>query len=81
MSNKSLNIDIVNTNGSAQEIELENNGAHLTDGGRVVPTSKGGGPRTKPGKQKSKQNATKYGIYSREVLIAGESRSEYDSLL
>jgi len=33
------------------------------------------------GKERSKRNATKYGIFSDVVLLAGESRSKYQSLL
>jgi hypothetical protein len=49
----------------------------------IVPTrrQRGGGPRTKLGKQRSKQNATKYGIYSQVVLLRGEPRIEFDDLL
>jgi hypothetical protein len=50
----------------------------------VVPPARarnGGGPRTPQGKQKSKRNALKYGICSQEVLLEGESRSDFDSML
>jgi hypothetical protein len=39
------------------------------------------GPRTEPGKQRSKQNALKHGIFSQAVVLEWESRAEYDSLL
>jgi hypothetical protein len=39
------------------------------------------GPRTEPGKKRSSQNALKAGIFSRVILLKGESRSEYQSLL
>ena len=42
---------------------------------------KGGGPRTVLGKQKSKFNASKHGIFSQVTLLKGEPRAEFDSLL
>jgi hypothetical protein len=39
------------------------------------------GPRSAAGKLRSKFNAVKHGIFSSVVLIAGESRSEFDALL
>jgi hypothetical protein len=39
------------------------------------------GPRTQQGKQKSKRNALKHGIFSKVVLLKEEPRAEFDSLL
>jgi len=39
------------------------------------------GPRTAKGKQKSKHNALKHGVFSQVVLLNGEPRVEFDSLL
>src|ERR1700686_1019502 len=39
------------------------------------------GPRTPHGKQRSKFNARKHGIFSKSVLLHDESRAEYDALL
>ena len=39
------------------------------------------GPRTTMGKQRSKYNATKHAIFSSVVVLASESRTEFDSLL
>jgi hypothetical protein len=39
------------------------------------------GPRTQQGKEKSKHNALKHGIFSRVVLLKGEPRAELESLL
>jgi hypothetical protein len=39
------------------------------------------GPRTVQGKKRSKFNALKHGLLSKFVLLEGESRAEYDSLL
>jgi hypothetical protein len=41
----------------------------------------GGGPRTVLGKQKSKFNASKHGIFSQVTLLKGEPRGEFGSLL
>lgn len=48
---------------------------------QILPESKSGGPRTLEGKQKSKLNALKYGIFASSVLIKGESSAAYKSLL
>jgi hypothetical protein len=47
----------------------------------TASAQKSGGPRTKRGKEKSKLNAIKRGIFSRVVLLTGESRAEYRTLL
>jgi hypothetical protein len=39
------------------------------------------GPRTSQGKQRSKFNALKHGLYSKVVLLKDESHAEYDALL
>ena len=39
------------------------------------------GPRTPQGKNRSKNNATKHGIFSSVVVLQGESRPDYESLL
>jgi len=39
------------------------------------------GPRTPEGKQISRYNATKHGVFSEVTLLKGESRTEYQSLL
>ena len=39
------------------------------------------GPRTQRGKQKSKSNALKHGIFSKAVLLKEEPRAEFNSLL
>ena len=54
--------------------------------GSVTATSISGvrgatGPRTQRGKQKSKSNALKHGIFSKVVLLKEEPRAEFDSLL
>jgi len=42
---------------------------------------KASGPRTPEGKQRSKHNALKHGIFCKTVLLKDESQSEFDSLL
>jgi hypothetical protein len=39
------------------------------------------GPRTPTGKDRSKRNALKHGIFSKTVLLKGEPQSDFDSLL
>jgi hypothetical protein len=42
---------------------------------------KGTGPRTKLGKQRSRYNALKHGIFSQVLLLDGESKAKYQSLV
>jgi hypothetical protein len=46
-----------------------------------VPARKVTGPRTKLGKQRSRYNALKHGIFSKVLLLDGESETEYQSLV
>ena len=39
------------------------------------------GPRTMQGKERSKHNALKHGIFSKVALLKGESKTEFDSFL
>jgi len=49
---------------------------------KKVPARRGlGGPSTPEGKAKSKFNATTHGIFSSVVVLKGETRAEYESLL
>lgn len=45
----------------------------------IAPTATG--PRTATGKRRSSRNALKHGIFSRELLVEGESRRQFDSIL
>ncbi|MGO9590056.1 MAG: hypothetical protein ACLP3K_08450 [Candidatus Acidiferrales bacterium] len=47
----------------------------------LTVTHKASGPRTAAGKQRSKYNARKHGIFSQEIVLKDESRSQYESLL
>jgi hypothetical protein len=42
---------------------------------------RGTGPRTRKGKDTSKENALKHGIFSQVVVLKGESQAEFNSLL
>ncbi len=44
-------------------------------------TRRATGPRTPKGKERSKFNARKHGLFSKAVLLGDESRAEYDALL
>ena len=61
--------------------------SHATDSPKsskaepIEPRSKSTGPRTPQGKERSKFNARKHGLFSKVVLLHGESRAEYDALL
>jgi hypothetical protein len=46
-----------------------------------APTRRGTGPRTPQGKEQSKFNARKHGLFSKAILLQDESRREYDALL
>ena len=44
-------------------------------------TRRATGPRTPQGKERSKFNARKHGLFSKAILLQNESRTEYDALL
>jgi hypothetical protein len=44
-------------------------------------TRRATGPRTLQGKERSKHNALKHGIFSKVVVLKGESQAEFDALL
>ncbi len=72
------NLSVVNPttasgNGTASA-EVPINMEHLRKTGAT-------GPRTTQGKERSKHNALKHGIFSKAVLLKDESRTEYDGLL
>ena len=51
---------------------------------KTIATSVAGtatGPRTSAGKEKSKRNAVKHGIFSGVVVLKEESRAQYEALL
>ena len=50
------------------------------NGGRQIAVRQATGPRTELGKERSSRNAIKHGIFSKAILLKGESRAEFDSL-
>jgi hypothetical protein len=60
-------------NGAAAEAQSSKVGTSRANGAT--------GPRTTQGKERSKRNALKHGIFSQVALLKGESRAEYDALL
>lgn len=53
--------------------------ANKADAVTIAPRA--GGPRTAKGKEKSKYNALKHGIFSKVVLLEDESKAEYTELI
>ncbi len=45
------------------------------------PVRRATGPRTEPGKQRSRYNATKHGIFHIEAIPGRESLAEYHALV
>jgi hypothetical protein len=68
--------------GSGFSTATESQSLHIErSGSRGLADSKATGPRTKQGKQASSRNATKHGIFSKVIVLKGESRAEYEGLL
>jgi hypothetical protein len=65
----------VRQNGELGSVAVELSGT------RKVPGRKATGPRTEMGKRKSSSNATKHAIFSKVILLKGESQSKYERLL
>jgi hypothetical protein len=61
----------------------ENAAASSTPGSDAQRSRRSGatGPRTAQGKERSKRNAIKHGIFSQVALLKGESRAQFDALL
>ncbi len=65
-------------------LDNQQSGAPLAADGRAgtgSPTGRPAGPRTRQGKERSKHNALKHGIFSEVVVLKAESRDAYQSLL
>jgi hypothetical protein len=61
-------------------LELKRRDEH--DGSKLTTQRRGPtGPRTELGKQRSKLNAVKYGIFSSVMLLGSESKEEFDRLV
>jgi len=65
------------TTSTGQQEGLESAKKQISAGSRRRST----GPRTERGKQRSRYNALKHGIFSKVLLLEGESRAEYQSLV
>jgi len=52
-----------------------------SDASRLSLVRMATGPRTVEGKQRTKRNALKHGVFSEIALLKGESHAKYDSLL
>jgi hypothetical protein len=66
------------------QIAEKSNSSEQSEESAATPTSvvRGAtGPRTQRGKQNSKRNALKHGIFSKVVLLMGEPQAELDALL
>ena len=64
-------------NHEEEDIKLQGNGNESSS----TPPRRLTGPRTPTGKERSKRNALRHGIFSAVVLLKGESRKEFDALL
>jgi hypothetical protein len=63
------------TTANSQSLHIERSGS------RGLADSKATGPRTKQGKRRASLNSTKHGVFSKVVVLEGESRVEYERLL
>lgn len=52
----------------------------VSEGNEGMPVRRAAGPRTPEGKQKSKYNATRHGIFCKVPVLEGESQAEFDAL-
>jgi hypothetical protein len=59
----------------SQSLAIEPSGSGEPADGKAT------GPRTEQGKQRSSRNATKHGVFSKVIILKGESRAEYGELL
>ena len=72
----------------APEGDSSNNGSRTRQKAQLaiqenspIRPRKGGGPRTTIGKERSKSNSVKHGIFSKSVLLEQEPREQLDALL
>jgi hypothetical protein len=66
-------------NHSTQSAEEETSGP--SEENTIAVGAKAKGPRTAQGKARSSQNSRKHSIFVREIILKGESRSQYNALL
>ena len=84
MTDTSGNASSIATASESQSLAIERSGSGergASEGSHSLPARRATGPRTPEGKQRSKYNALKHGIFSSIVLLKDESRSEFNSLL
>jgi hypothetical protein len=73
----------MNNNGNEEFDSQQQEGDEVsaTEQQKTVTASKGStGPRTPTGKERTKHNAIRHGVFSRGILLQGESKSEFDEL-
>ena len=66
---------------SSEEEQISAEGPNTVEPSAELPVRKYTGPRTQEGKNNSKHNALRHGIFSEVTVLPGESSHEYDSLL
>src|SRR5712691_9487090 len=84
LSRPSDNGSRVTTAQASQSIDTEQSGSSKqldNKGNSSSLARRATGPRTPAGKERSKQNARKHGIFSKVVLLKDEPRSQFNSLL
>ena len=95
MYNQQLDNRVINTKSTAAESKSPNNWSHVPAGGQFSSSKnrhanqggtsaragKNGGPKTKRGKERSRRNSLRHGIFSTVVLLEHEPSALFDSLL
>jgi len=84
LSRPSDNGSRVTTAQASQSIDAEQSGSSkplVNERNLSSLVRRATGPRTLAGKERSKQNAHKHGIFSKVILLKDEPRSQFDSLL
>jgi hypothetical protein len=87
--NSGLDMNHIFDNGSGTAVVPGSQSTDIKQTGSSRPADKKGrsslarrgGPRTRAGKERTKRNALRHGIFSDVVVLAGESRRDYMSLL
>jgi hypothetical protein len=77
-SNKDTSLAVIDESQSQDFEEPISNG--LTENQAKRSARRGTGPRTPQGKERSKRNATRHGLFSGVVVIKGESQADFDRL-
>ena len=66
---------------SPEEEQISAIGPNTVEPSAQLSARKSGGPRSPEGKERSKHNALRHGIFSEVTVLPGESSDEYESLL